>query len=35
VAVVLPIGVPMLPGKQRERLPFGERAWFNKYGSTG
>jgi nitroreductase len=34
VAVVLPIGVAMLPGKQRERLPFEERAWFNRYGSA-
>jgi len=33
VAVVLPIGVALEPGKQRERLPFGERAWFNQYGS--
>jgi hypothetical protein len=35
VAVVLPIGVAMAPGKQGERLPFNERAWFNSYGSTG
>jgi nitroreductase len=33
VAVVLPLGVALEPGTQRERLPFGERAWFNHYGS--
>jgi nitroreductase len=32
VAVVLPLGVALEPGKQRERLPFDERAWFNKWG---
>jgi nitroreductase len=33
VAVVLPLGVAVEPGKQRERMPFGERAWFNKWGA--
>jgi nitroreductase len=32
VAVVLPIGVAVQPGAQRERLPFDQRAWFNKWG---
>jgi nitroreductase len=34
VAVVLPLGVALEPGKQRERLPFDERAWFNGYGKV-
>ena len=32
VAVVLPLGVALEAGTQKERLPFGERAWFNKWG---
>jgi nitroreductase len=32
VAVVLPLGVAVAPGVQRERLPLDERAWFNKWG---
>lgn len=32
VRIVLPIGVPAVPGVQREKLPFAERAWFNRYG---
>jgi nitroreductase len=32
IRILLPIGVPAEPGQQRERLPFGERAWFNRYG---
>lgn len=35
VCILLPIGVPAEPGQQRERLPFEERAWFNKYGVNG
>jgi nitroreductase len=31
VRVLLPIGVPADPGQQRERLPFDQRAWFNRY----
>ena len=31
VRIVLPIGVAAEPGTQRERLPFSERAWFNRY----
>jgi len=34
VRVLLPVGVPAAPGQQRERLPFGERAWFNRWGAT-
>ena len=34
VAVVLPLGVALEPGTQRERLPFDQRAWFNHYGSV-
>jgi nitroreductase len=32
VRILLPIGVPAEPGTQRERLPFEERAWFNRFG---
>jgi len=31
VRIMLPIGVPKEPGRQRERLPFAARAWFNRY----
>ena len=31
VRIVLPIGVPEEEHKQPEKLPFEERAWFNKY----
>jgi len=30
--VLLPIGVPVEAGRQREKLPFHRRAWFNRYG---
>jgi nitroreductase len=33
VRVLLPLGVPVEPGRQREKLPLGDRAWFNRYGS--
>ena len=33
VRIVLPIGVPVEPGVQRERFPFADRAWFNRYGA--
>jgi nitroreductase len=32
VRIVLPVGVPVEPGVQRERFPLGDRAWFNRYG---
>jgi nitroreductase len=34
VRIVLPIGVPVEPGLQRDRFPFSDRAWFNRYGSS-
>jgi nitroreductase len=34
VCILLPIGVPAEPGQQRERLPFQQRAWFNRYGAV-
>jgi nitroreductase len=34
IRIVLPVGVPLEPGHQRERLPFGQRAWFNRHGGT-
>ena len=30
--VLLPVGVAAESGSQKERLPFGQRAWYNKYG---
>lgn len=30
VTVILPVGVPGEKGRQNERLPFEQRAWFNK-----
>ena len=32
IRVLLPIGVAAEPGKQKEKLPWEQRAWFNKYG---
>lgn len=32
VRVLLPLGVPVEPGTQREKLPFAHRAWFNRWG---
>jgi nitroreductase len=34
VRIVLPIGVPAEPGVQRDRFPFSDRAWFNRYGGV-
>lgn len=31
VKVLLPIGVPAARGERKEKKPFSERAWFNKY----
>jgi len=33
VQVVLPVGRPREKREQRERKPFDQRAWFNRYGS--
>ena len=34
VRVLLPIGVPEEAHSQKEKRPFGERAWFNRYGAS-
>lgn len=34
VRILLPLGVPAEPGRQKEKLPFHQRAWFNQYGSS-
>jgi nitroreductase len=34
VRILLPVGVPKEDWPQRERLPFNQRAWFNRYGVT-
>ena len=34
VRILLPIGLPAEPGVQKEKLPFGKRAWFNRYGGA-
>jgi nitroreductase len=33
VRVILPLGVPVRPGIQREKKPFDKRAWFNRHGA--
>ena len=33
VRVLLPVGVPAEEPKPPEKKPFGERAWFNRYGN--
>jgi len=33
--VLLPLGVPEEQGSQKEKLPFEQRAWFNRYGASG
>lgn len=32
IRVILPVGVPVEQWPQREKKPFHQRAWFNKYG---
>jgi nitroreductase len=32
VRIILPIGVALEPGTQRDRFPFNQRAWFNRWG---
>ncbi len=34
VRVLLPLGVAIEPGGQKEKLPFARRAWFNRYGAA-
>lgn len=34
VRILLPIGVPAEPVSQKEKLPFDQRAWFNRYGAV-
>jgi nitroreductase len=33
VRILLPLGVAAQPGVQKEKLPFDQRAFFNRYGS--
>ena len=35
VRILLPLGVAAEPGRQKEKLPFDKRAWFNRSGSRG
>ena len=32
IRILLPLGVPAEPGRQREKRPFDQRAFFNRYG---
>ena len=32
VRILLPLGVAAEPGRQKEKLPFDQRTWFNRYG---
>jgi len=34
VRILLPLGVPAEPGVQKEKLPFAQRAWFDRYGGA-
>jgi nitroreductase len=34
VRVLLPLGVPVESREQNARKPFGERAWYNRYGGA-
>jgi nitroreductase len=34
VRVVVPLGVPTESSAQKERKPFSERAWFNRFGDA-
>jgi len=34
VRVVLPVGIPAVTVTQKEKLPFQQRAWFNRYGGN-
>jgi nitroreductase len=34
VRIILPVGVPVEPGAQKEKLPFNQRAWFNKWAAV-
>ncbi len=35
VRVLLPLGVPVETWSQKEKKPFEQRAWFNRYGQPG
>ena len=35
VRIILPLGVPVETWPQKEKKPFAERAWFNRYGQPG
>jgi len=32
--ILLPVGVAAEPGRQKQKLPFEQRAWFNRYGGS-
>ena len=32
VRVILPLGKPVKNGERRKKMPFGQRAWFNRHG---
>jgi nitroreductase len=34
IRILLPLGVPTEPGRQREKLAFDQRAWFNHYAGN-
>jgi nitroreductase len=34
VRILLPVGVPAEAVPQKEKLPFAQRAWFNRYGQS-
>ena len=32
VRIALPLGIPVEPCQQKQKLPFDQRAWFDRYG---
>ncbi len=34
VRILMPLGLPDEPGVPRDRLPFDQRAYFNRWGSA-
>ncbi len=34
IRILLPVGVPAEPWPQKQKLPFEQRAWFNRFGTS-
>jgi nitroreductase len=33
IRILLPVGIPAAQAPQKDRMPFEQRAWFNRYGA--